>query len=153
MAKKDLDDWLWEIGSQLQQLSGEMSQTPPKFAKGKAWQPHIDVYETEENIVIKAEIAGVQKENLHIFYNPENNSLTLRGIRYEEYEESEPLHCCHHLEVYYGEFAREIPLPNIPLVLEKTKAVYRNGFLTVYIPKDKKKIQSIHIQKIYTIQE
>ena len=152
MANKDLHDWLWKIGSELHQLSGEMAKISPKLAKGKCWEPRIDLFDTPNFVVIKAEIAGVQREEIDVIFNNEKNSITIKGTRFES-DTIEQKHSVHHLEIFYGEFEREIQLPDIPVEIERAQILYNNGFLSILIPKDQKKIKTIYIERIYTIKD
>lgn len=149
MPKKDLDEWIWQISTELNRLSGEIASTP-KFAKQKLWEPNVDIIETPSYFLIRVEIAGVQSEDIKIYFDLNKNSLTIRGQR-EELGCDEKLRQFHQLEVFYGEFEREIILPNMPLKSEEIKAQYRNGFLNIYIPKDVEKIEAIVLEKIHTL--
>lgn len=134
MARRDLDEWLWQVGAELQRLSEEILPTAPGVAKGKSWEPRVDVIDAGDSVLLKAEIAGVRGEDIRISFNQERHALTLRGVRIED---DRPDHCCgaHLLEIFYGEFQREIKLPPVDLDIPNIRAQYKNGFLLVVIPK------------------
>ncbi len=60
MPRQDIDEWLWQVGNELQRLSEEMVRTRPAIASGKGWEPRVDVLEDSSRILVKVEIAGVR---------------------------------------------------------------------------------------------
>lgn len=150
MARRDLDEWLWQVGHELQKLSEEILPTQPTLAKGKCWQPRVDLIDAGNVVVLKAEIAGVRGEDIRVSYNRDRHSLILRGVR----EDSDrPDSCCgaHLLEIYYGEFEREVRLPAVNLDVANIRAQYRNGFLLVVIPKENEEAGRIVVTETVTI--
>ena len=95
-----------------------------------AWAPVVDIYETENELVIKADLADIEEKNLDI--RVENNMLTLRGERKFEQTVSEDNYL--RVERSYGTFSRSFSLPNT-VNAEAIQAEYRNGVLTVRMPK------------------
>jgi HSP20 family protein len=94
------------------------------------WSPSVDVYETDKEIVVKADIPGVEPENVELYCTPD--AVVLRGETRHEDERQEG--STHRTERYYGRFERQIPLP--PGVRpEEAKANFRNGVLELRIPK------------------
>lgn len=138
MARREVEEWFWQVGSDLQRLSEEMHRFRPGVASGKAWEPHVDVIEDDRRILIKAEIAGVRGEDIQLIYIPENHSVLIRGFRREEdYEDGERTNF-YQLEIFYGAFQREVKLPDVAIEQGRIKASYRNGFLLVQVPKQGK---------------
>ncbi len=133
MARRDLDDWLWQVGAELQRLSEEMSPSSPVLAKSHKWQPRMDVIEADDALIVTAEIAGVRTEDFRIVFNTEKKTLTLKGVRCEETRNTRMAH--HQLEIYYGDFERELRLPELDYAVADISASYHNGFLTICIPK------------------
>lgn len=90
----------------------------------------VDVYQTDQNIVIKSTVAGVKPEDLNIIIN--NDMVTIRGKRQmdESIKESDYLY----KECYWGGFSRSIVLPT-NIKTDKVKATLKNGLLTVILPK------------------
>jgi HSP20 family protein len=94
------------------------------------WQPVVDVLETKDGFVVKAEIAGVKPEDIHI--DVEGDTLTLKGERKHEKSVNEAGYS--RIERSFGAFQRSILLP--PTVdTERVKASYVNGVLEVQLPK------------------
>ena len=94
-----------------------------------AWAPSVDIYETEQELVVKADLPDVDPKDLDI--RVENNILTIRGERkFEKVNEENYLR----VERSYGAFARSFTLANT-VNSEAIKAEYNNGVLTLSIPK------------------
>ncbi len=149
MPRKDVDEWLWQVGNELQRLSEEIVRTRPGVAMAKGWEPRVDVLEDANRILVKAEIAGVKGEDIHLMYIPDRHSLVIRGVRQGESEATSGKSSVHQLEIFYGEFQREIKLPDVPVEVDRMKAQYRNGFLLVLLPKG----QRVVITKTVTIKK
>ncbi len=135
MAHRDIEEWFWQVGNEMQRLTEELASGRPKVASARFWEPRIDLCEDERRFILKAEIAGVKGEDIQLLYIPERHSLLLRGNRPEEDPTDGNRTGIYQLEIYYGEFQREVPLPDIPIVADGIRAQYRNGFLLVMIPK------------------
>lgn len=93
----------------------------------------IDVYQTTDNVVIKAPIAGVKPENLDVSVT--DGVLTVKGERRQEETVKENNYFAQ--ECYWGSFARQFTLP-AGIDNEKTSASLKNGVLTITIPKEEK---------------
>jgi HSP20 family protein len=94
------------------------------------WAPAVDIYETEHELVVKADLPDVDPKDLDI--RVENNLLTIRGERKFEKKVSEENYL--RVERSYGSFARSFTLANT-VNSEAIKADYQNGVLTLSIPK------------------
>ena len=94
------------------------------------WAPAVDIYETEHELVVKADLPEVDPKGLDI--RVENNILTLRGERKFESKVSEDKYL--RVERTYGSFSRSFSLANT-VNSEAIKADYNNGVLTLSIPK------------------
>src|SRR6266699_3020786 len=95
-----------------------------------AWSPAVDVYETEHELVVKADLPEVDPKDLDI--RVENNILTIRGER--KFEKNVNQENYLRVERAYGSFARSFTLANT-VNAEAIKADYQNGVLTLTIPK------------------
>jgi len=95
-----------------------------------AWAPAVDIYETQDELVVKADLPAVIEKDLDV--RVENNMLTIRGERKFEREVSEDSYL--RVERAYGSFSRSFSLPNT-VNTDAIKAEYRNGVLTVRMPK------------------
>lgn len=95
-----------------------------------AWTPSVDIYETENELVIKADMPDINEKDLDI--RVENNTLTIRGERKFEQTVKEDNYL--RIERNYGSFSRSFGLPNT-VNTEAIKADCKNGVLTVELPK------------------
>lgn len=96
----------------------------------KAWAPRVDVEETDKEIVVKADLPGVDPKAVEV--SVENGTLTVRGEHKEEREEKKKTY--HLLERFSGSFSRRISLPP-SADADKMTATSANGVVTVTIPK------------------
>jgi HSP20 family protein len=97
---------------------------------GGSWAPAVDIYEQNGNIVLKAELPGVDPKDVDV--RVENNILTLSGERKLENEVKRENY--HRVERAYGSFTRSFTLPNV-VDTEKIKAEYKDGLLRMTLPK------------------
>lgn len=95
-----------------------------------SWAPAVDIYETENELVVKADLPDVQDKDIDV--RVENNTLTIRGERKFSNEVREDNYL--RVERAYGTFTRSFSLPNT-VSTEAIKAEYKNGVLTVHMPK------------------
>jgi HSP20 family protein len=104
----------------------------------------VDVYETSEDIVIKAMVPGVKKEDLDISIT--RDGVTLRGQRKEDKTISEQNF--HYRELYWGSFSRSIQLPH-EVDIERAEAFENQGMLTIKLPRvDKGRQTKLRIKSI-----
>lgn len=92
--------------------------------------PAIDIYETKDDVVIKAEIPGINKEDIKI--NIVDNSLIIEGEKKQEKEVKDENY--YRVERRYGTFRRVIDIP-VPVKTEEVEATYKDGVLEVKLPK------------------
>lgn len=131
-------DILRQMEMEMQRLSDEalLSVFGPLGTTERFWQPPVDVCETEQAVVVKAEIAGVQPDRINVSLSADDRILVISGIRSEDEEERRARVRCYQLEIYYGPFERHVALPpDLSFDRENISAIYRNGVLTVRIPK------------------
>ncbi|MCA1593458.1 MAG: Hsp20/alpha crystallin family protein [Acidobacteria bacterium] len=99
------------------------------IARG-AWAPSVDIYENKDQIVLEAELPGMNREDFDLTI--ENNVLTLRGERrFEKRDDSDNYH---RVERSYGTFTRSFTLPQT-VSSEGVTAEYKNGVLRVALHK------------------
>lgn len=102
----------------------------------------IDVYQTENEIVIKSTIAGVKPEDLDVSIN--NDMVTIKGER--KNEEIVEGGNYYYQECYWGGFSRSVLLP-VDVIPEKVDASLKNGILTIRLPKaDVNKVRKIQVR-------
>lgn len=94
------------------------------------WAPAVDIYETENELVLKADLPDINEKDLDV--RVENNMLTIHGER--KFEEKVKEENYLRVERSYGSFSRSFSLPNT-ISTESIKAEYKNGTLTVEMPK------------------
>jgi HSP20 family protein len=94
------------------------------------WAPAVDIYETENELVIKADLPDVAEKDIDV--RVENNMLTIRGQR--KFEESVKEDNYLRVERAYGSFSRSFSLPNT-VNTEAIQATHKDGVLKVMLPK------------------
>lgn len=107
-----------------------MEELLPAPREERPFAPAVDVYETDNELVVKAELPGVKKEDIEV--SIKENSLCIRGEKKEEKEEKTETY--HRVERTYGRFERVIGLPAGAKV-ESAKAEFKDGVLEIRIPK------------------
>jgi HSP20 family protein len=115
---------------QVNRLFSDVLERNSEESSLTAWAPSVDIYETEHELVVKADLPEVDPKDLDI--HVENNILTIRGERKFEKKVSEENYL--RVERAYGSFARSFTLANT-VNSEAIKADYQNGVLTLSIPK------------------
>jgi HSP20 family protein len=95
-----------------------------------AWNPAVDIFENENEIVIKAELPGMNAKDIEVKF--ENNVLVLKGERRFEKETKEENY--HRVEREYGTFSRAFTVP-VAVKGDNVTAEYKDGVLKVVLPK------------------
>jgi HSP20 family protein len=96
--------------------------------RSSVWTPPTDLYEIEDGFVVKMEIAGMREEDFEVAI--ENNVLMISGNRSDLNERR----AYHQMEIRSGKFEIAIEVP-APINVEKAIAEYKDGFLTINLPK------------------
>lgn len=101
---------------------------------GRPWVPSVDIKETENDLILKADVPGVEMKDIDV--QVENGTLTVRGERkFETVTTGDKKEgSWHRVERSYGTFERAFSLPET-VDVEAVKADYKNGVLTITIPK------------------
>src|SRR5690242_9530272 len=118
------------LQDQVNRLFNDVFERKGEESSLSAWAPAVDIYETEHELVVKADLPDVDPKDLDI--RVENNILTIRGERKFEKKVSEENYL--RIERSYGSFSRSFSLAN-SVKSEAIKADYQNGVLTLSIPK------------------
>lgn len=108
--------------------------------KEGVWQPAVDIYETADSIVIKAELPDLDQKDIDV--RIEDNMLTIKGERKHESEVKKENY--HRIERYFGSFQRSFKLP-ATVDREQVSATCERGVLTVTLPK-KEEVKPKQIQ-------
>lgn len=117
--RKEMDR-LWDSFFERRPRTGDMGE----------WYPSLDVAETKNDVVIKAEVPGMDPKDIDISLS--NGVLTIKGEKKQEREEKEGDY--HFTERSFGTFTRAIQLP-AEVQSEKIEASYKNGVLKIILPK------------------
>ena len=99
-------------------------------AKPHAWRPPTDLIETDENFIVRVEIAGMNVNDFTL--NFQNSILTVIGTRWESYPDC----AFRQMEISSGDFFTSVDIPS-PIEESSITAVYENGFLHITLPKAK----------------
>lgn len=94
------------------------------------WRPPTDVYETEESVIVKMEVAGMRDEDLEVVV--QDDLLLISGSRSDSAERK----AYHQMEIPFGKFSASIDLP-VRVNTDDAVAEYKDGFLTIQLPKEK----------------
>jgi HSP20 family protein len=118
------------LQGQINRLFSEAFDRTSEEGNLTSWAPAVDIYETEHNLVVKADLPDIKPEELDI--RVENNILTIRGER--KFEKKVDDNNYLRVERAYGSFSRSFSLAN-SVNTEAIQADYQNGVLTLSIPK------------------
>jgi HSP20 family protein len=125
---------LLSLQERMNRMFGEYRQSAgaseDEWALGGSWAPAVDIYEQGNDIVLKAELPGVDPKDVDI--RLENNVLTLRGQRKFENEVKKENY--HRVERSYGSFSRSFTLPSV-VDQAHIKAEVKDGILKLVLPK------------------
>ncbi len=114
------------------------------LAETKGFAPAFDVKETEDDILVNAELPGVDPKDIEVSLG--ENTLVIKGEKREEKEEKEENR--HTIERSYGSFCRSFTLP-CDVVQDEIQANFRNGVLELKLPKaqhEKKAVRKIEVK-------
>ncbi len=126
----------WDPFKELQALQERIDQLFEESLRGRgeiapaSWSPAVDIYETDDAIILEAELPGMNEKDIEV--KIEDNVLTIRGERKFEEERKEENY--YRMERFYGTFQRSFTLPS-NVDTEKVKAEYKKGILKVTLPK------------------
>ena len=126
----------WDPFQELVAMNNRLSRTLSDPSTPRAeesvgtWTPPVDIFEREDQLVVRAEIPGVQKEDMDVLV--ENGVLILHGERKREVEINEGN--AHRMERMHGMFTRSFSLPTT-VDTTKVAAIYKDGVLEVTLPK------------------
>jgi HSP20 family protein len=99
-------------------------------ASGRPWAPAVDILETQNELIVKADLPEVKLEDINIHL--ENGILSLKGER--KFEKTDDKAGYHRIERGYGVFARNFAIPET-VDAEKVNAAFKDGVLTITLPK------------------
>lgn len=146
MADKFLSRWepfrdMISLRADMDRLFKSLFGEIPEEREG-FWAPVMDIEEDNDNVMVRAEIPGMNKEDIKV--SVRNNVLTISGERKQEKEMKTKTY--HRVERSYGKFSRTITLPS-EVETDKIKASYKDGVLMVTLPKpESKKPKQIDVE-------
>jgi len=117
----------------------------PEKWEGIEWIPAVDVSETDDAVIVKVDVPGVNPEDMEI--SLVDNVLVIKGEKKREEEEKKENF--YRMERFYGSFMRSIQLP-CEVEEDKIEATYKDGVLKIVLPKkpeEKKKVIKINVGK------
>jgi HSP20 family protein len=130
----------WTPMGNLASFQDEMNRMFEQFFRGgtgeeagwgvRTWAPPVDIYETDDALVLKAELPGISKDDVSVEIH--QNTLSLRGQRKHEAEVKEDRY--HRVERAYGTFQRSFVLPTM-VDQKHVQATYKDGILELRLPK------------------
>lgn len=126
---RDIPSLRDEMNRLLNEFWGKGLSAEGTWSSG-AWMPPVDIYESDDALVVKAELPGFSKEDITV--ELKNNTLMLRGERKREAEMKEGNY--HRMERTCGVFQRSFVLPTT-VDQQKVKATYKDGVLELSLPK------------------
>ena len=112
----------------LTEFHREILQAVSWQVRSHVWSPPTDAYETEEAFIVRMEIAGMREEDFQVIL--ENDALLIMGSRSDLPE----IRAYHQMEIRFGKFTNAINLP-APVTTDEALAEYKDGFLTITLPK------------------
>jgi HSP20 family protein len=115
-------------GTSLMETRREVLHAVSWQVRASVWSPPTDVYETEKAYVARVEIAGMREDDFEVTL--ENNTLLVSGSRPDYMERR----AYQQMEIRFGKFSTAVSLPG-PVNMELAHAEYKDGFLTVILPK------------------
>jgi HSP20 family protein len=124
---RDVTDMQGQMNRLFDNLLGRPS---PMAGMERLWAPAVDMYETRDELVMAAELPGLNQKDIHLSIT--GDMLTIRGERQRAQDVATDNY--YRGERWWGKFERTLPLP-MPVESGKVKASYRDGVLTVTLPK------------------
>lgn len=132
LRRNPVDDIL-SIRRRMHRLVNAMAgpQNPLVFYS-RLWEPALDVFETQAELVVTIEISGVSQDDIEV--SLEHDILTISGERPDHITDGPEICCIHQREIDFGRFERSIRIPH-PIRREEIKSSLRDGFLEIRMPK------------------
>jgi HSP20 family protein len=128
----------WRPFGEVSSFRGEMDklwdrffgQRPLTGTLSEEWIPSVDISETEDKLLIKAELPGLETKDVNVSIS--GDLLTIKGEKKKEKEEKDEHH--HYMERYSGSFERSFRIP-VNVKSDKVEAIFDKGILKVTLPK------------------
>lgn len=140
----------WDPFRDMTQVQSQFNRLVDQVWGGRqeSWLPAVDVFDTQEAVVLKAELAGMDPDDIQI--EVEDNVLTIKGER--KFEEKVDEERYYRVERRFGSFQRDLALPQ-GVKPEDISAAYEDGVLTVTVPKvEEEKPKRIEVKAKKTVE-
>jgi len=140
----------WDPFREMTQVQGQFNRLMDQMWGGRqeSWLPAVDVFDNKDGVVVKAELAGMDPDDIQI--EVEDNVLTIKGER--TFEETVDEERYYRVERRYGSFQRSLALPQ-GVRPEDIAASYEDGILTVVVPKvEEEKPKRIEVKAKKTVE-
>jgi HSP20 family protein len=140
----------WDPFRDMTQVQNQFNRLVDQVWSGRqeSWLPAVDVFDTKDSVVLKAELAGMDPDEIQI--EVEDNVLTIKGER--KFEETVDEERYYRVERRFGSFQRNLALPQ-GVKPEDISAAYEDGILTVTVPKvEEEKPKRIEVKAKTTVQ-
>jgi HSP20 family protein len=140
----------WDPFRDMTQVQNQFNRLVDQVWSGRqeSWLPAVDVFDTKDSVVLKAELAGMDPDEIQI--EVEDNVLTIKGER--KFEETVDEERYYRVERRFGSFQRNLALPQ-GVKPEDISAAYEDGILTVTVPKvEEEKPKRIEVKAKKTVQ-
>ncbi|NIA10797.1 MAG: Hsp20 family protein [Nitrospiraceae bacterium] len=132
---------LFTMSQELEKALGQMGMFGKGFEAAKAFQPKVEMYETPDELIVKAEMPGFDKDSIDV--RVRGRYLIIKGTKKQEEEKKEEKNTLYS-ESFYGEVQRVIPLP-MDVKQEGIEATYDKGILEVRLPKTEAERKEVKI--------
>ncbi len=141
-AGKELDRLSRQMGEFVERVLREKSTLMNAF--DGTWRPSVDIFETEDRVIVIVDLAGVSRTEMKIEH--EGDLLRIAGHRRDPQDlHQHDLRKCHQMEIDYGPFERLVRI-SIPIDRDGIEAKYDGGFLKILLPKKERRLaQTIEI--------
>jgi HSP20 family protein len=130
--RRDWSELVINLQKEMERLMDDFATRKPPMVRfsPKTWGPSVDVYETENEVVILIELAGVKEDEIEVAVD--NKIVTIRGDRKDIKRGIRRTYS--QMEILWGPFERNIPLTT-NVDVSQVKAYYESGFLEIVLPK------------------
>lgn len=135
-VRREEDEFPWlptfrDVNRLFNEFARDFELGPWRERQWTGFSPDVNVSETDQEVRVTAELPGMDVKDVDISIN--HNVLTIRGEKKEESEEKGKNF--YRMERSFGSFQRSIPLPAEVVDADKAEATYKNGILTIVLPK------------------
>lgn len=130
--RRDWSELVINLQREMEQLMDDFATRKPPMVRfsPRTWEPSVDVYETDNEVLILIELAGVKEDEIEVAVD--NKTVTIKGDRKDIKRGIRRTYS--QMEILWGPFERNIPLTT-NVDVSQVKAYYESGFLEIVLPK------------------